>query len=362
MSNTSKAIGGLIQSLFSGPLDIVGDVHGEIDALHDLMGVLGYLSDGTHPAGRRLIFIGDLTDRGPDSPAVLELVSDLVSRGLAQCLLGNHELNLLREAIKEGNGWYFDVNHDRTKAKFLDSRSLAAETRPALREFLAGLPIALEREDLRLVHAAWHPASVETIRSTSLSAVDLYLLHQARAVQLGVDIGMAERACAEGASLGGSLADPNAVVPLLASFGTLDALHQDANPVSIVTSGLERLAKHVFFASGKWRMVDRYPWWNDYEATVPVIIGHYWRWPNWKAREDYSRGEPDLFGAYRTNEWFGAKKNVFCVDFAVGARFKERAGGATTHFQCRLGAVRWPERELVMDDGTKMEMKNSTEV
>ena len=361
MSNSSEPTGDLIQSLFFGPMDIVGDVHGEIDALRDLMGVLGYRSDGTHPGGRRLVFIGDLTDRGPDSPAVLELVSDLVSRGLAQCLLGNHELNLLREAIKEGNGWYFDVNHDRATGKFLDSRLLAAEKRPTLREFLKGLPIALEREDLRLVHAAWHPASVEIIRSTSLGALDLYLQHQARAVQLGVDIGMAERGNAEEASLGSTLTDPNAVVPLLTNFGALDALHRDANPVSIVTSGLECMAKHVFFASGKWRMVDRYPWWNDYTAEIPVIIGHYWRWPNRKAREDYSRGEPDLFGAYRANEWFGAKKNVFCVDFAVGARFKERAGGATTHFECRLGAVRWPERELVMDDGTKVKIKKPTE-
>ena len=66
------------------------------------------------------------------------------------------------------------------------------------------------------------------------------------------------------------------------------------------------------------------------------------------------RGEPDLFGAYPPNAWFGAKKNVFCVDFAVGARYKERAGGGVPPFECRLGAVRWPEQELVMDDGTRM--------
>lgn len=358
MPNNTKPIGSLVQPLFSGPLDIVGDIHGEIDALRDLMGVLGYQMDGSHPGGRRLIFIGDLSDRGPDSPAVLELVSDLVSRGVAQCLLGNHELNLLREVIKEGNGWYFDVNHDHAQGKFLNSQSLAATKRPTLREFLAGLPIALEREDLRLVHAAWHPASVETIRSTLLGALDLYLNHQARAVQLGIDIGLAERAAADEASLGDSLTDPNAEVPLLAHFGALDALHQDANPVSIVTSGLECMAKHVFFASGKWRMVDRYPWWNDYTGDVPVIIGHYWRWPTRKVRNDYSRGEPDLFAAYEANEWFGVKKNVFCVDYSVGARFKERVGRTTDRFQCRLGAVRWPERELVMDDGTRMDTKN----
>jgi predicted MPP superfamily phosphohydrolase len=109
-----------VQELFPGPIDIVGDIHGEIDALRDLLRHLGYDQAGVHPQGRRLMFIGDLTDRGPDSPAVIELVSGLVSQGSAQCVLGNHELNLLRKARKEGNGWYFDANHDRQKNKFLN--------------------------------------------------------------------------------------------------------------------------------------------------------------------------------------------------------------------------------------------------
>src|SRR5712692_3448944 len=95
------------------------------------------------------------------------------------------------------------------------------------------------------------------------------------------------------------------------TFGALDALHQDANPVSIVTSGLERVATAVFFASGKWRMVDRYRWWNDYRESTPVIIGHYWRWPTVAAREVYSRWEPDLFKECASSQWCGARKNVF---------------------------------------------------
>ena len=54
----------LVQPLFDGPLDIVGDVHGEFDALCWLMRKLGYDADWQHPDGRRLIFVGDLTDRG----------------------------------------------------------------------------------------------------------------------------------------------------------------------------------------------------------------------------------------------------------------------------------------------------------
>ncbi len=55
----------LVQPLLAGPLDIVGDVHGEIDALHNLLNHLGYRESGVHPEGRRLVFLGDLIDRGP---------------------------------------------------------------------------------------------------------------------------------------------------------------------------------------------------------------------------------------------------------------------------------------------------------
>ncbi|MBT8422614.1 MAG: metallophosphoesterase, partial [Gammaproteobacteria bacterium] len=90
----------LVDSLFDGPLDIVGDIHGEIDALRQLLAGLGYDEAGNHPDGRRLVFVGDLVDRGPDSPAVLRAVRDLVNNGNAQCILGNHELNLLRDDEK----------------------------------------------------------------------------------------------------------------------------------------------------------------------------------------------------------------------------------------------------------------------
>ena len=52
----------LLATLSPGPLDIVGDVHGEIDPLLSLMHHLGYNKDGWHPNNRKLVFVGDLTD------------------------------------------------------------------------------------------------------------------------------------------------------------------------------------------------------------------------------------------------------------------------------------------------------------
>ncbi|MEZ4371874.1 MAG: polynucleotide kinase-phosphatase [Polyangiaceae bacterium] len=86
-----------------GPFDIVGDVHGCYAELVQLLGKLGYevtqLADGfsvTNPAGRRLIFLGDLVDRGPASPQVLKLVMHLVGTGQALCVPGNHDVKLTR--------------------------------------------------------------------------------------------------------------------------------------------------------------------------------------------------------------------------------------------------------------------------
>jgi hypothetical protein len=145
----------LIRSLLEGPLDIVGDIHGEIDALRALLTRLGYGIDGKHPHGRRLVFVGDLCDRGPDSPAMFRVVRGFVERGLAQCVLGNHELNLLRGERKHGNHWFYDDRNPEHEREFGPTAYCAPEEREPILRFIAGLPVALERSDLRIVHAAW---------------------------------------------------------------------------------------------------------------------------------------------------------------------------------------------------------------
>ncbi|MFJ9349443.1 polynucleotide kinase-phosphatase [Streptomyces sp. NPDC101237] len=74
----------------TGPFDIVGDVHGCALELEALLAKLGY-ADGVHPEGRTAVFVGDLVDRGPDSPGVLRRVMSMVRSGNALCVPGNHE-------------------------------------------------------------------------------------------------------------------------------------------------------------------------------------------------------------------------------------------------------------------------------
>ena len=93
----------------SGPFDIIGDIHGCYEETVDLLEKLGYQisqsADGrsdfgievSHPEGRKVIFLGDLVDRGPDSPAVLKLVMSMVRNGIAWCVPGNHDTKLQKK-------------------------------------------------------------------------------------------------------------------------------------------------------------------------------------------------------------------------------------------------------------------------
>ena len=70
----------------TGPFDIIGDIHGCHVELVELLSELGYAvsADGSSaapPEGRRALFLGDLVDRGPATPAVLRLVMWMVAEG-----------------------------------------------------------------------------------------------------------------------------------------------------------------------------------------------------------------------------------------------------------------------------------------
>lgn len=89
-----------------GPFDIIGDVHGCFEELALLLDKLGYAVekdedsgryDVSHPEGRKLVFVGDLVDRGPATPEVLRLVMDVVDAEKGFCVVGNHDDKLKRK-------------------------------------------------------------------------------------------------------------------------------------------------------------------------------------------------------------------------------------------------------------------------
>src|ERR1044071_3938459 len=92
-----------------GPFDIIGDIHGCFDELQALLKNLGYQIiepngdaashryEAKHPEGRKVIFLGDLVDRGPRIPDVLRLAMSMVESGSALCVPGNHDIKLMRK-------------------------------------------------------------------------------------------------------------------------------------------------------------------------------------------------------------------------------------------------------------------------
>ena len=144
----------------AGPFDIVGDVHGCLPDLLELLAKLGYGlqqatdSDGrpvwdvTPPDNRRLIFVGDLVDRGPDTPGVLRLVRRAIKEGKAFCVRGNHDEKLHRKLAGR------DVNISSGLADSLEqiAREPAAFA-DEMRDFLDSLPLHLVFDGGQLVVA-----------------------------------------------------------------------------------------------------------------------------------------------------------------------------------------------------------------
>ena len=80
-ATSAASAASMFRPLFGGPIDVIGDIHGECGTLCELLDRLGYDGNGAHPEGRRLVFVGDLIDRGPDSPGVARrLVRHLIEQ------------------------------------------------------------------------------------------------------------------------------------------------------------------------------------------------------------------------------------------------------------------------------------------
>ncbi|MCX4917591.1 MULTISPECIES: polynucleotide kinase-phosphatase [unclassified Streptomyces] len=152
----------------TGPFDIVGDIHGCAAELETLLGKLGYV-DGAHPEGRTAVFVGDLVDRGPDTPGVLRRVMSMVGSGDALCVPGNHE-NKLGRYLKGRK-----VQHTHGLAETIEQLDAQSEAfRSSVREFVDGLVSHYVLDGGRLVvcHAGlpekYHGRTSGRVRSHAL--------------------------------------------------------------------------------------------------------------------------------------------------------------------------------------------------
>ncbi len=341
------------ETLFRGALDIVGDVHGEIDALHDLLRELGYSETGEHAEGRHLVFVGDLVDLGPDSPAVLKLVRTMVQDHRAKCVLGDHELQLLLGERTPDNLWWFDSEQANTDSITL----LDQEDRPDLKEFLLSLPLVLGNKSVEIVHAGWNAQLIDDMvfGYMTLRVPEFYDQLENRIHDLLDQKDLVAQAAIENDQYGELLIDPNWFPRFLPAAAEATVKRRMCNTVRLITSGTLGPSDKPFWDGDKWSMVKPTRWWDKYAKDKVIIIGHYSRWWNSETLAKSILSEPNLLAGVEPCDWMGRRENVFCVDYSVGARAEQRAKGLNVN-ACRLAALRFPEWEVVFDDGQGYEL------
>ena len=325
--------------------DIIGDVHGELPALMELLGELGYTGNSgqtlAHPEGRHLIFLGDLVDRGAHSLDVCKLVASLVERGQATCVMGNHEYNLV--ACLRGINGYEKPKQSNAATVAEVHRDLDA-WRPTI-DFLAELPLAIDLPDLRIIHACWHGESLGAVRPVLRPGATFDLSDDAATWARG-HVSLTTPFCSEGLK-----------------HGLENKSGKDHDPAhEIPMKGFEVLAPEPFKDNdGAVRKQIRATWWvgsNDVEVDDRTcVFGHYWNMPPLHGHfvPPHPSGHPDLRRWQR-----GALPDV--ISNQVGSVTAVDAKHVCVDFQgvtqvsdalACIGAFRWPERDVVWACGPK---------
>ncbi len=152
--------------------DIIGDIHGCANTLEKLLGKLQYTcSHGVYShASRKVVFLGDVLDRGPHIRESLHIVKGMVDEGHAVCLMGNHEYNAIGYTTRdpENPDDYLRVHnarHNRLIAETLEQFASYPEEWRIFLEWFKTLPLFIELPGLRAVHACWDERLIQAYKS-----------------------------------------------------------------------------------------------------------------------------------------------------------------------------------------------------
>jgi len=147
---------------YSG-FDIIGDIHGCGTTLKALLERLGYQKKAGiyQHASRQALFVGDVVDRGPHIRQALSIVYDMVSAGHAQMVMGNHEYNAIcymTPAPAESGHTFLrehTPHHNRLIAETLEQFANHREDWSDYLQWFSELPLFMETQAFRVVHACW---------------------------------------------------------------------------------------------------------------------------------------------------------------------------------------------------------------
>lgn len=153
--------------------DVIGDIHGYADKLVGLLEAMGYAVDPAtgayaHPS-RQAVFVGDLIDRGPAQLAVVDIVRAMIDAGSAQIVIGNHEFNAVAYATPDPDepGAFLRRHTPKNTAQhqaFLDQAAARPSAYADLIAWFQTLPLWLDLDGLRVIHACWDAATIDRVR------------------------------------------------------------------------------------------------------------------------------------------------------------------------------------------------------
>lgn len=162
--------------------DIIGDIHGHATQLENLLEKLGYVKDQNiykHPDKRQAIFVGDFIDGGPQIRETLHLVKNMCDAGTAFAIMGNHEYNAIcfHTAHTEREGFFrsHDLNEISQHIKTLEQFDHHKSEWEYFLEWFKTLPLFLEMDNFRVVHAYWNEDNIEWIKENYVGITPEFL-------------------------------------------------------------------------------------------------------------------------------------------------------------------------------------------
>jgi len=282
--------------------DVIGDVHGHATRLDALLRKLGY-DDATgvfrHPRGRRVVFVGDLIDRGAEQVRTVTIARSMVEAGTALMVLGNHEVNAIAYATPTADGGEFLRPHSEKHAKqhraFLDEFGFGTAAHREVLDWFRTQPLWRELDGaLRVVHACWDPAAIAGLGNPVLDDGTFVAAHPLD--KNSPAYWWVEHLCK----------GPELKLPCGHQFKDGDGNGRDPRirwwlGHARTNAELSELPAHaVECFSGE-------DWWHDppkpehqdenrplvpaYTDPIPVIFGHYWRHPD-STPESLVHGRP----------------------------------------------------------------------
>lgn len=115
----------------------IGDIHGCVEEFDEMLAKLSY-----NPQEDRVILLGDLVDRGPDSAGMVKKAREMK----LECLMGNHEHKFVK--------WYRSQG---TRVDFYDRKDYYAQLSDDDISYIMNMPTYIELENVIAVHAGLKP-------------------------------------------------------------------------------------------------------------------------------------------------------------------------------------------------------------